>query len=186
MLPAVLSAENVAARRLSVVGRFAVTGPVTCHGRASVTCAKCATARALSSRVRSDFPVRHVRDAASALPHARRRHRSGSPGWQGGKVSRLPAKASSPSARVSARSEGAPALRITFALFRSRPSRATLERMGDVAKRRATYQDVLDAPPNRVAEVLFGVLHTFPRPGVRHARAGSLTPRDPDPLSRTV
>lgn len=45
--------------------------------------------------------------------------------------------------------------------------------MGDAAKRRATYQDVLDAPPNRVAEVLFGVLHTFPRPAVRHARAGS-------------
>jgi len=45
--------------------------------------------------------------------------------------------------------------------------------MGDPAKRRATYQDVLDAPPNMVAEVLFGVLHTFPRPRVRHAIASS-------------
>lgn len=45
--------------------------------------------------------------------------------------------------------------------------------MGDPAKRRATYQDVLDAPPNMVAELIFGVLHTFPRPRVRHAMASS-------------
>ncbi len=38
---------------------------------------------------------------------------------------------------------------------------------------RATYQDVLDAPPHKVAEVIEGVLHTMPRPAVRHARAGS-------------
>ena len=44
----------------------------------------------------------------------------------------------------------------------------------DPAHRRATYQDVLDAPPNLVAEVLFGVLHTHPRPGRPHARAASV------------
>lgn len=45
--------------------------------------------------------------------------------------------------------------------------------MGDPAKRRATYEDVLAAPPNMVAEIIFGVLHTFPRPRVRHARAST-------------
>ncbi len=45
--------------------------------------------------------------------------------------------------------------------------------MGAPAERRATYDDVLDAPPNVVAEVLFGVLHMSPRPAIRHARAGS-------------
>jgi Uma2 family endonuclease len=39
--------------------------------------------------------------------------------------------------------------------------------------RRATYEDVLNAPPNMVAEVVFGVLHTHPRPAIRHAIAGS-------------
>ena len=38
---------------------------------------------------------------------------------------------------------------------------------------RATYQDVLDAPPHRVAEIVDGVLHTNPRPALRHARASS-------------
>lgn len=41
------------------------------------------------------------------------------------------------------------------------------------AKRRATYQDVLDAPPNMVAEVLGGSLYTFPRPASPHAGAAS-------------
>ena len=38
---------------------------------------------------------------------------------------------------------------------------------------RATYQDVLDAPPNTVAEIIGGTLHTHPRPAMRHALAGS-------------
>lgn len=38
---------------------------------------------------------------------------------------------------------------------------------------RATYQDVLDAPPNMVAEVVGGALYTHPRPAVPHARASS-------------
>jgi Uma2 family endonuclease len=42
------------------------------------------------------------------------------------------------------------------------------------AHRRATYEDVLQAPPNVVAEVLFGVLYTHARPALRHANASSL------------
>ncbi len=38
---------------------------------------------------------------------------------------------------------------------------------------RATYQDVLDAPPHKVAEVIAGTLHTHPRPAMRHAWASS-------------
>ncbi len=41
-------------------------------------------------------------------------------------------------------------------------------------RRRATYQDVLDAPPNKVAEVLAGTLYTQPRPAMRHAWASSM------------
>ena len=45
--------------------------------------------------------------------------------------------------------------------------------MGDPAKRRATYDDVLASPPRAIAEVVAGVLHTQPRPAVPHARASS-------------
>lgn len=38
----------------------------------------------------------------------------------------------------------------------------------------ATYQDVLDAPANMVAELLAGRLHLQPRPAMRHARASSV------------
>ena len=41
------------------------------------------------------------------------------------------------------------------------------------SERRATYQDVLDAPPHRVAEIVDGVLHTQPRPAMPHALASS-------------
>ena len=41
------------------------------------------------------------------------------------------------------------------------------------APRKATYQDVLDAPPRMVAEVVAGRLHTQPRPAKRHAWASS-------------
>ncbi len=37
----------------------------------------------------------------------------------------------------------------------------------------ATYQDVLDAPPDLVAEVLNGILYTQSRPAMRHALASS-------------
>ena len=39
--------------------------------------------------------------------------------------------------------------------------------------RRATYQDVLDAPAHRVAEVINGTLYTHPRPAMPHALASS-------------
>ena len=45
--------------------------------------------------------------------------------------------------------------------------------MANAAGRRATYEDVLAAPPHVVAEVLFGVLYTSPRPAPRQARAAS-------------
>ncbi len=38
---------------------------------------------------------------------------------------------------------------------------------------KATYKDVLDAPPHMTAEVLAGKLHTHPRPAARHAWASS-------------
>ncbi len=53
-------------------------------------------------------------------------------------------------------------------------ARATATRRRDPGTHpRATYQDVLDAPPHRVAEVVDGVLHTNPRPAMPHARASS-------------
>ncbi|MBK6465320.1 MAG: Uma2 family endonuclease [Myxococcales bacterium] len=45
--------------------------------------------------------------------------------------------------------------------------------MGNAARRRATYEDVLAAPEHVVAEVVDGVLRTQPRPAARHARAAS-------------
>ncbi|MDE0348003.1 MAG: Uma2 family endonuclease [Boseongicola sp.] len=46
-------------------------------------------------------------------------------------------------------------------------------RSGRKETRRAAYQDVLDAPPHKVAEVIAGRLHTHPRPASRHAWASS-------------
>ncbi len=39
--------------------------------------------------------------------------------------------------------------------------------------RKASYQDVLDAPPHKVAEVVYGVLQMNPRPAIPHALASS-------------
>ena len=39
--------------------------------------------------------------------------------------------------------------------------------------RRATYADLQAVPSVKVAEILNGVLHVFPRPAVPHARTGS-------------
>jgi Uma2 family endonuclease len=41
-------------------------------------------------------------------------------------------------------------------------------------RRPATYQDVLDAPPNMVAEIVRGALHLHPRPASRHVVAHSV------------
>ena len=45
--------------------------------------------------------------------------------------------------------------------------------MGDPAKRRATYEDLLAVPEHLVAEIINGTLVTMPRPASRHARASS-------------
>ena len=44
---------------------------------------------------------------------------------------------------------------------------------GSARTRRATYQDVLDAPAHRVAEIVDGTLYTWPRPAPPHAVASS-------------
>jgi Uma2 family endonuclease len=46
--------------------------------------------------------------------------------------------------------------------------------MGQPAEkhRRATYADLEAVPPNKVAELVGGVLHVMPRPAPRHARVG--------------
>jgi Uma2 family endonuclease len=45
--------------------------------------------------------------------------------------------------------------------------------MADPAKRSATYQDLLDAPDNMVAEIVGGELRLSPRPGGPHTAAAS-------------
>ncbi|WP_437492814.1 Uma2 family endonuclease [Sorangium sp. So ce1014] len=47
--------------------------------------------------------------------------------------------------------------------------------MGQPAEkpRRATYADLEAVPPNKVAELIAGVLHVMPRPAPRYARASS-------------
>lgn len=42
------------------------------------------------------------------------------------------------------------------------------------AKQPATYEDVLNAPPDMVAEIIRGTLHLHPSPAMPHARAGSM------------
>lgn len=46
-------------------------------------------------------------------------------------------------------------------------------RMSQAAKRRATYADVLAAPPDQIAQVIGGELHLHPRPARRHTRSAS-------------
>ena len=40
--------------------------------------------------------------------------------------------------------------------------------MAEPPQKRATYQDVLDAPPDKVAQVIDGVLYLQPRPAAAH------------------
>jgi Uma2 family endonuclease len=46
--------------------------------------------------------------------------------------------------------------------------------MNEPARRRATYQDVLNAPPHMIAEVIDGTLRLQPRPAKPHAAAASV------------
>ena len=48
----------------------------------------------------------------------------------------------------------------------------------EAARKRATYQDVLDAPEHLVAEILAGELYTHPRPAGPHAEAASVLGMD--------
>lgn len=45
--------------------------------------------------------------------------------------------------------------------------------MAEAIKRRATYDDLLAVPEPLVAEIVYGVLHTHPRPRPKHARTSS-------------
>lgn len=54
----------------------------------------------------------------------------------------------------------------------------TLRNVSDVARKIPTYEDVLSAPPNMVAEILLGHLHLNPRPARRHGRAASILGMD--------
>lgn len=45
--------------------------------------------------------------------------------------------------------------------------------MGDPARRYATYEDVLAAPPHMIAEVIDGELRLQPRPAIPHAAAAT-------------
>ena len=47
------------------------------------------------------------------------------------------------------------------------------QQMVDPARRRATYQDVLDAPAHMVAEIIDGELSLMPRPAKPHAAAAA-------------
>lgn len=46
--------------------------------------------------------------------------------------------------------------------------------MGDPAKRRATYEDLLDVPDTQIGEIIHGTLVTQPRPAAPHAVAASV------------
>jgi len=46
--------------------------------------------------------------------------------------------------------------------------------MGDLAKRRATYEDLLAVPSNLIAEIIHGTLVTQPRPASPHALAATV------------
>jgi Uma2 family endonuclease len=49
-----------------------------------------------------------------------------------------------------------------------------MSRQAPTVRHPATYQDVLDAPPTMVAELIGGALHLHPRPASPHARASSV------------
>jgi Uma2 family endonuclease len=50
--------------------------------------------------------------------------------------------------------------------------------MSQPVRKPATYQDVLDAPPHVVAELIAGELYTHPRPAPAHASAASVLGMD--------
>jgi Uma2 family endonuclease len=65
------------------------------------------------------------------------------------------------------------ARRRIFERLAARSPVATLLPMANPARTRATYEDVIRAPANLVAELIHGVLHTHPRPASPHAAAAT-------------
>jgi Uma2 family endonuclease len=65
-------------------------------------------------------------------------------------------------------------------------ARAKIAVMGDPAEkpRRATYADVLAVPENKVAEIIDGELHVFPRPAPPHAFTSSELGAELNPFRR--
>lgn len=57
-------------------------------------------------------------------------------------------------------------------------------RLMDPARRRATYEDLLEAPDHLVAEIVDGELYATPRPASPHARAASAIGQDLGPFDR--
>lgn len=53
------------------------------------------------------------------------------------------------------------------------PCGASIEDMASSAPKEARYEDLFELPPHVVGEIVFGVLHTHPRPAPRHAQAAS-------------
>ena len=53
------------------------------------------------------------------------------------------------------------------------------------ARKRATYEDLLQVPDRFVAEIIDGELTTAPRPSFSHARAVSIISRQLDPFDRS-
>ncbi|MDX8355797.1 Uma2 family endonuclease [Cognatiyoonia sp. IB215182] len=50
----------------------------------------------------------------------------------------------------------------------------SMNQVAPIIRHDATYQDVIDAPANMVAELVRGALHLHPRPTSRHGFAGSV------------
>ena len=53
------------------------------------------------------------------------------------------------------------------------PAGAIVKVVGEPARKRATYDDVIATAAHRVAELIGGELHVQPRPRLRHARAST-------------
>jgi Uma2 family endonuclease len=56
--------------------------------------------------------------------------------------------------------------------------------MASPSKRRATYEDLLQVPDHKVAEIVDGELHVSPRPASRHALAKSCLGWELSPFAR--
>jgi Uma2 family endonuclease len=70
---------------------------------------------------------------------------------------------------------------------RRRAMLGAMNERASTTRRPASYRDVLDAPPELIAELVHGALHLHPRPALRHARASlKLGARLDDPFENGV